>query len=151
MMRLALLLLIAPLLGGCFQTGVGSVAGGECKIFERPPYVVLGKARYDQDWIDSQIEGGVGGCRWRRPAARPAELDAVAGRKVIATPKKRGLFKRIRERVIKPAWPAASAPITPTPEVPAVVVAPEPPAPPPPRSAVDELLSPNDRVRRVFP
>ena len=71
--RLALLLLLAPLLGGCaWQTVKGSVAGGECKVFERPEYVVLGKRPYDQNWIDGTIEGGVGACRWKRPAPRPA-------------------------------------------------------------------------------
>ena len=143
-MRFLFLVLLAPLLGGCFQTGPGSVAGGECKIFERPTYVVLGKRSYDQNWIDSQIEGGVGGCHWRRPAARPAELDAVPGRKAVAPVKKRGIIRRIKQRV----WPKAAAPVLPTPEPPPPPVvakpAPVPPLPPPkPRSALDELLHPN--------
>ena len=48
-------------LAGCQTTGIGSVKGGECKIFERPPYAVRGVRQYDQDWIDSTVEGGVGG------------------------------------------------------------------------------------------
>ncbi len=69
------LITAAAVLGGCTTTGIGSVKGGECRIFERPSFAVRGKARYDQDWIDSQIEGGVGGCGWKRPAPRPASID----------------------------------------------------------------------------
>ena len=130
------------LLSGCMQTAtIGSVAGGECKIFERPRYVVLGKRPYDQDWIDSQVEGGIGGCKWKRPAPRPPELDVVPGRKTVAPVpvKSKGFLKRIRDRVLPPK---VEAPIGVPPPAP-VVVAPEPVAPPPaPRRPIDELLRP---------
>ncbi|MBR1150068.1 hypothetical protein [Bradyrhizobium sp. JYMT SZCCT0428] len=149
--RVVVLLALLTLLGGCMQATIGSVAGGECKIFERPTYVVLGKRPYDQDWIDSQVEGGVGGCKWKRPAQRPPELDAKAGQVVIkpAPAKRRGIIKRIRYRILpapkpaeKPTWPPAAAPIAP------VLNPPPPPvAKPPekPRSALDELLDPSGR------
>jgi hypothetical protein len=144
--RFAILIAVAPLLSACQTTGVGSVGGGECKIFESPQYVVLGKRPYDQDWIDSQVEGGVGGCGWKRPQARPAALDAVPGQKAKAPApvKKRGLIKRIKDRVVHPF----SKPVDP------VIVSPPPPvvaAPAPlpaPRDPVDELLQPSV-IRRV--
>lgn len=69
----------------CGQSGPASIAGGECKIFEPPQYEVRGARAYDQDWIDSQIEGGVGGCHWRGPAPRPATLDGAPALKAAAT------------------------------------------------------------------
>jgi hypothetical protein len=145
MARIALLLLLAPWLGACNLQTLGSVAGGECKIFERPSYAVLGKRAYDQDWIDSQIEGGVGGCHWQRPAPRPPALDARPG--VAAPAKKPGLIRRLRDRVQPPAaWPAsAPAAVVPLPQ--SEPPPPEPPSapPPPPRSALDELLHPSER------
>lgn len=141
------LLALAPLLGGCMQTLTGSVAGGECKIFERPTYAVLGKRPYDQDWIDSQVEGGVGGCNWPRPAPRPASLDAAPVKPSIVSAKpKPGFVKRVTARVRR-AWPkGAVAPIdVPIVPVPAASVAPASPSEPPekPRSAIDELLQPS--------
>lgn len=150
MIRLLALLLLAPLLGGCLQTFGGSVAGGGCKFIERPPYAVRGLRQYDQDWVDSTIEGGVGACHWKRPAPRPPALDAGPARKAaVAPPKKRGLLRRIRDRVRPAAQPDATAPAL-SPEAPAEVPAPspvEPAAAPPapattPRSAIDELLHP---------
>lgn len=151
--RIGILVLLAVLLGGCDPATLrGSVAGGECKIFDAPKYVVLGKRPYDQDWIDSTVEGGVGGCGWQRPVPRVAAIDAQPGQKIAAKPaKKIGLLRRIKNRVLpsKPAWPdAATPPVTPLPEPPAPVLEapdPTPPAPPPPpkpRSAIDELLDP---------
>lgn len=110
-------------------------------MFERPAYVVLGKRPYDQDWIDSQIEGGVGACRWKRPAPRPPELDAAPGRQVAATvpAKRKGIIKRIRDRVLPTRAEPPPAAVVPAP----VVAAPEPAAPPPaPRRPIDELLRP---------
>lgn len=133
--RLVILVVTAAMLGGCMQTLSGSIAGGESKVFERPPYVVLGKTRYDQGWIDSQVEGGVAAFGWKRPAPRPAALDAPAGRKA-ATPapaKKRGLVKRIKDRVAAPF----THPVAPILETPAAPVAPTPVKP---RDPVDELL-----------
>lgn len=129
--RALLLTAAGVMLAGCQTTGVGSVKGGECRIFERPDYAVRGLRRYDQDWIDSQIEGGVGGCGWARPKPRPAALDGGAPRAAIARPApRRSLIRRIRDRVApKPAEPAAA---------PAPIGASPPPAPP--RDAVDDLL-----------
>lgn len=128
-----LLLLVAPLLGGCLQT-VTSVAGSECKIFTSPQYEVRGATQHDQDWIDPAIEGGVGGCHWKRPAPRPAEWDASPSPKSRAvTPvKKVSVFKRI--------WPSAAVtPVTQTPEAP-VTPAPVAAAPRAPCRPIDELL-----------
>jgi hypothetical protein len=61
-MRLLFALLGAALLAGCAHSGPASVSGGECKFLERPAYVVKGVRQYDQDWIDSTVEGGVGAC-----------------------------------------------------------------------------------------
>jgi hypothetical protein len=141
--------LLAACLAGCAKDLGGSVAGGECKVFERPPYAVQGARRYDQDWIDSTVEGGVGACRWPRPAPRPPEIDAAPPPKVVAVKpeKKRGVIRRIKDRV----WPkAAIAPVEPVPAMPARPVAddappPAPPLPPPkpkprPLTAIEELL-----------
>ena len=145
--RLAIIAAAALTLGACQTTGIGSVGGGECKIFERPQYVVLGKRAYDQDWIDSQVEGGVGGCGWKRPAARPPALDAVPGQRAKAPPvKKRGIIRRIKDLhpFTKPV-----APVVETPAPPVVVTSPPPlPPPPKPRDPVDELLRPSG-IREV--
>jgi hypothetical protein len=87
--RLVMLLPLGLLLGGCeWQTFKSSVAGS-CAVFERPPYAVRGKAAYDQDVVDNFVESGVAGCNWTRPAPRPPQLDAPAGRKVaVASPPK---------------------------------------------------------------
>jgi hypothetical protein len=152
-LRTLIILLVLPLAGCDWQTFKSSVAGS-CAVFERPPYAVLGKTSYDQGVADNFVESGVAGCNWQRPAARPASLDAAVRQKAPALKKKRGLIKRIKERV----WPRAAAPVVVVPEPPVVApIAAEPappaapPPPPPPRSAVDELLSPNDMVRRAFP
>lgn len=142
-MRVAMLMLLGLLLAGCGHSGPASIAGGECKIFEAPQYEVRGKRQYDQDWIDSTVEGGVGGCRWKRPAPRPASIDAApAPRTAVAKPaKRRGIVARIRDRVMPmKEWPAAAPPIAPEP----VVVLPPAPAPRPPRSAIERLLEPRD-------
>jgi hypothetical protein len=47
---------------------------GACAVFERPPYVIKGKQRVDQDWIDDTIESGVGACGWERPKPRPTAI-----------------------------------------------------------------------------
>jgi len=146
MTRLASIALLALLLAGCASRGgPASIAGGECRIFEAPAYEVRGKRAYDQDWIDSQVEGGVGGCRWNRPAPRPASIDAGPPAKAAAAPaKRRGIIARIRDRV-RPAnaeAPAAAAPpLEPPPAPPVVAPA---PAPRPPRSAIERLLEPRD-------
>jgi hypothetical protein len=145
----ALILVIgaAGLLAGCASKGPASVMGGECRIFERPEYAVRGKKPYDQDWIDSQVEGGVGGCNWKRPAARPASIDGPADvRQPPAPTKKRGIIRRIKDRVT-----GKTPAIEPVPYLPPVPVAqPAPPPPPPPRDRVDELLRPTE-PRVVYP
>lgn len=151
--RLLVLCFSALMLSGCVTTGPASIKGGECRIFERPQYAVRGLRQYDQDWIDSQVEGGVGGCRWKRPAARPPSFDAVQGQRAKAPPvKKRGFMRRIKDRVVHP-FTKRVAPIEETPLPPVVVAptpaAPQPPAPPPkPRDPVDELLQPYKDQRR---
>lgn len=140
--RAAAPLMLAAMLGGCATTGGGSVTGGECKVFERPPYAVRGVTQYDQDVADNFVESGVGGCKWKRPAARPATLDAAPAPKTAAKPaKKRTLIQRVKAKV----WPTNVV----APVVLAPVVAPPAPAPalpkPAPRSAIDELLHPSDR------
>ncbi|MCS3725960.1 hypothetical protein [Bradyrhizobium betae] len=94
MIRFSCLALLALLLAGCASRGPASIAGGECRIFEAPKYEVRGRRDYDQDWIDSQVEGGVGGCRWKRPAPRPAAIDAgAAPAHVTARPARRGIIR----------------------------------------------------------
>jgi hypothetical protein len=128
-------------LGACATTGGGSVAGGECKFLERPTYAVRGVRQYDQDWIDSTVEGGVGACKWARPAARPAELDAKPPKvaKVPAKHPRRKFFQALRS-----VWPAKQvAPVAATPEpeaAPMLTPLPAEPDAPAPRSAIDELL-----------
>jgi hypothetical protein len=137
--RVAAVALLAVPLAGCFEATRGSIPGGESKVFEAPKYAVKGKAQYDQNWIDSQVEGGVAAFGWKRPAARPASLDARSSAKLVKAPSKRpGIVKRIKSRV----WPAKGSPVLPTP------VAPEWPtaAPVAPRDPVDELLQPEAKL-----
>jgi hypothetical protein len=139
-LRAIAVLAALPVLGGCMQTFKSSVAGS-CGVFERPPYAVLGKTRYDQDVADKFVESGVAGCSWKRPAARPASLDALVRRKATAAPVKRKSFvKRIRDRILPPKV-ETPAPV----EVPVPTAAPDPVPPPalPPRRPIDELLRPS--------
>ncbi|UFW75218.1 hypothetical protein [Bradyrhizobium sp. WU425] len=141
MIKIISIVLLTALLGGCASRGPGSIAGGECKIFEAPPYEVRGARAYDQDWIDSQVEGGVGGCRWKRPAARPASIDAAPVRKATPAPvKRKSLVRRIRDRVLPAKVEAPAVPLESVPTLPIVT----PPAPRPPRSAIERLLQPRD-------
>lgn len=144
MMRFVLLAIIAVALGGCGHRGITSIAGGESKVFEAPPYAVKGKAPYDQRWIDSQVEGGVAAFGWPRPRPRPPEIDAPRARKTAAPPpKKRTFLQRVKDRVVHPF----TKPVAPVIESPPVAVM--TPAPPPkPRDAVDELLQPSKDQRR---
>lgn len=140
-------------LAACQTTSTGSIAGGECRIFERPPYAVRGLRPYDQDWIDSQVEGGVGGCGWARPEPRPASVDAVgtiSHRDVKPTRAKRSLLSRVRSALKrKPRQPAAEVPPAPDPEP---ALPPPPPAqrPPPPPDPVDQLLDRSGPAIRKF-
>ena len=131
-------LFLSVALAGC--AGIkppASVAKGECRVFEPPPYEVLGKTPYDQDYIDGNVEAGVGGCGWKRPAARPPGLDAKTNKPAPhKAPKKRpGFLARVKARVI-------GMPVAPVPYVvasPPAAVAPLSPAPAP-RDPVYELL-----------
>lgn len=146
MTRLVALALLALFLAGCGHSGPRSIAGGECRIFEAPKYEVRGHRAYDQDWIDSQVEGGVGGCHWNRPAPRPASIDAgAAAAPGAAKPaRRRGIIARIRDRVLpaRSQFPASAPPIEPAPAI--APPAPPQPAPAPPRSALERLLQPRD-------
>lgn len=147
-MRMLIAALLALPLAGCFEATRGTIAGGECKVMTRPPYVVMGKAAYDQNWIDNEIEGGVGACSWKRPAPRPAELDAQPARKAAVPKKKPGIAARLKEKA-KSIWPAPSpVPQATFPTAPEPEAKPEPP--PPPRAPIDELLNPQP-ARRVYP
>ena len=60
---------------------------------------IAGRTSYDQDWIDGNVEAGVGGCGWKRPAARPPGLDArnADKRAVHKAPKKKpGFLARVK-------------------------------------------------------
>lgn len=113
-------------------------------MFEAPPYAVRGAARYDQRWIDSNVEAGVSACRWQRPQPRPAGLDALAPAVKRPAAAKPSLGRRVKAKVRKVlqrapvAEPAAIAPV--------VQDAPAP-VPPTPRSDLDELLNPTPRKK----
>lgn len=138
MIRPLAMIACVALLAGCQTDNPGSIAGGESKVFERPPYVVKGKRPYDQSWIDSQIEGGVAAFGWKRPAPRPTSMDALPSSTMpVKAAKRPGFIKRIKAQV----WPTDAPAVTPTP------VAPEMPppfasvqVPATPRDPVDELL-----------
>lgn len=131
----ALFLTVA--LAGCAGTKLpASVAGGECRIFEAPRYEVRGKTTYDQDYIDGNVEAGVGGCGWKRPAARPPGLDEDPKTEKPAVhklKKKPSFLSRVKARV-------TGKPVEPVPYIdasPAPVVAEPAPAP---RDPVYEFL-----------
>jgi hypothetical protein len=159
--RIILAACLALALAGCATNPKpASVAGGECRVFERPPYVVLGQTNYDQNWIDGNVEAGVAACKWPRPHIRPDDLKtAGAPLQVAPAPAQRpSIVSKLKTRVKafkrkaavpkpapKRAPPPAPAPAPPSPEPPKVEPAPQPPPPPPPprkRDPVDELLDP---------
>ena len=134
---------------------MASVTGGECRVFERPEYVVKGAAPYDQKWVDGNIEAGVSGCGWDRPKLRPPELDQrrSAPRLKAAPRASRVSHSSWRSRVKRFVAPSAvAAPAPPPVAVEAVPPAEEPPAvtvvrttpvtavPLPPPDPLDELL-----------
>ena len=53
LVRLAPIGALALTVEACGTLRPASVGGGECRVFERPEYAVLGQTRYDQNWIDS--------------------------------------------------------------------------------------------------
>jgi hypothetical protein len=122
-------------LAGCASSRVASVSGGECRVFERPQYQVLGRADYDQRWIDGNIEAGVAGCGWQRPAARPANLQPS---RTVAAPAKKTIRERVKALVTRapkaapaPSWPPVTAP-------PVAITPPQPATPPAPVDLLDE-------------
>ena len=128
--RIAIVAALALTLGGCMQTLTGSIAGGECKVFERPPYAVRGLRPYDQSWVNSQVEGGVGGCGWARPAPRPPEMDAPPARKAAPAKKQRAVpsfARRFKDRVTAPFKAAQPMVVSP----PVITTPPAEPALPP--------------------
>lgn len=143
MKRAFWLVLIAPLLGACVTDGTGSVANGECRVFERPPYAVRGKTQYDQDVADDFVESGVAGCKWARPAPRPPEMDAPKPVRAVAKPvKKRTLIQRVKAKLTWPRVGVATPIGLSNPEMvkPELIKEPVAEPAPPPRSDVDELL-----------
>jgi len=141
MIMRGLLFALAVFLGGCQNKAlITSIPGGESKVFERPEYEVRGQTRYDQNWIDSQIEGGVAAFRWDRPGPRPPELDAPANKmpKVAPAPRKKlGVLKRIKAKITGTPAQAPTMQAVPYLEAP-----PDPPPPPKLRRPIDELLHP---------
>lgn len=147
-MRAITAVLLCVTLAGCAGGKMmTSIPGGEAKVFEAPKYEVLGKTQYDQNWIDSQVEGGVAAFGWQRPLPRPPELDAAGTdnrpRKAAAKHHtKKGLLHRIKKKIL-PKRKKVDEPIAIPVSPPApVIAAPEPP-PAPPRDPVDELLQPS--------
>jgi hypothetical protein len=140
LVRLAPIGVLALTMAACGTLRPASVGGGECRVFERPEYAVLGRTRYDQNWIDSNTEAGVAACGWQRPNRRPQVLGRAPGAK-HRTPLKQkpGLIGRIKRTVAPNANVESPALATiPTPEPTAV---PAPTATP--RDPVDELLESN--------
>jgi hypothetical protein len=79
MTRLIVVGAVALTLAGGASRGPASVAGGECKIFERPEYESVARRRMT-DWISNQVEGGAavanGSGRRRGDRHRQAQLVA---------------------------------------------------------------------------
>lgn len=72
---------------GCANSLPASVAGGECKVFAAPDYVIRGRAKADQAWIDDNTEAGIAACGWPRPKNRPeAKVAAVVVSPLVAAP-----------------------------------------------------------------
>jgi hypothetical protein len=117
------------------------VGGGECRVFEHPEYAVLGKTRYDQNWIDSNTEAGVAACGGSVPSR---------GRKCWAD--RRGEAPRTREKEAagpdRPHQASRCANANAQSPTPATIPTPEPsPVPAPPATThdpVDELLDLSD-------
>jgi hypothetical protein len=150
MIRAGIVLAAGLLLAGCPQhMDIRTIAGSECKVMERPPYEVRGVAVYDQRWIDRQIEGGVGACKWPRPEARPPEIDKTpVVHQARPAPKRKTLLKRIKAAVLPKSWP--DKPVAPF-GMQVTAPAPQPSATvePKPCARVDELLH-RCGVRRVY-
>lgn len=127
------------------------MSGGECKVFSPAPHVILGKTQTDQNWIDGEVEAGIGGCGFPRPAPRPEALDAPPKTSQIAAdpapiqkPRKKGFFRRLKERVALPkSRPVVAQPVpAATPEPSRMEPQPATPVEAPRRDPVLEFLNP---------
>ena len=110
LVRLAPIGVLALTVAACGTLRPASVGGGECRVFERPEYAVLGQTRYDQNWIDSNTEAGVAACGWRRPKPRPQGVSKATDGKQLAPAKKKqpGFIGRIKRAVVPSASDRAS-------------------------------------------
>jgi hypothetical protein len=120
-------------MAACGTLRPASVGGGECRVFERPEYAVLGQTRYDQNWIDSNTEAGVAACGWQRPKPRPQRPSKQLA---PATKEQLSLIGRIK-RAVAPSASAQSSPQV-------LEQQPVPVQPAKKRDPVDELLEPSD-------
>jgi hypothetical protein len=86
-----------------------TLTGGACSAFPAPTVQIKGRTSMDQRWADETTEAGVAGCGWKRPARRPASLDArpraaapaletVAPAPAAAPPAKRNFWHWFRRR-----------------------------------------------------
>lgn len=72
------------LLTGCASsTRFATLTNGACSAFPAPAVQIKGRTQADQRWADETTEAGIAGCGWKRPARRPAAMDA---RPVAAAP-----------------------------------------------------------------
>ncbi len=111
-------LISALLLAGCGKTAsIGSVLGGECKLYVPSEFALLGKTPYDQRAIDENEAALRTGCNLAPPKERPAELDAPpAPEPPVAKPKTRKRLKlSLRARVKQLVMPRAAAASPPAP------------------------------------
>lgn len=79
-------------LAGCANNQFATYDGAGAA-FPKAEFVVKGKTRYDQTWIDKTIEAEVAGFGFPRPKPRPAYLDAPAAKPVVVVkppPEKKG-------------------------------------------------------------
>ena len=138
LVRLAPIGALALTVEACGTLRPASVGGGECRVFERPEYAVLGQTRYDQNWIDSNTEAGVAACGWQRPKPRPQGLSKTPGGKQLAPEKEAARPHRPHQECrCADASTHSAPPVLPEQQ-------PVPAAPAKPRDPVDELLEPSD-------
>ena len=96
LVRLAPIGALALTMAACGTLRPASVVGGECRVFERPDYVVRGQTRYDQNWNRFQHRG-------RRGCVRVAAAEATVA---SAGATRRDQASRARqEDAVKPDWP----------------------------------------------
>jgi hypothetical protein len=154
---LAMLTLTALIVTGCAGSNLpASVSGGECRVFVAAAHEMIGKTRYDQEWIDQTIESGVAACGWPRPKARPKNWDDVRSyaKEVAAAPvqQRRGVIQRIKDKFKRKPAPVASVPAPKRVEV--VSSPPVAPAPQPQPQPVAKVYEPTPTVMqpiRVIP